>query len=360
VRVVITGATGNVGTSLLECLADDEQVDSVVGLSRRPASNRSTIDLRSAEVPAGTQPDLRVADVSRDRLDDHVEGADALVHLAWLYHPARRPAEMWRNNIIGASRAFAAAARAGVTTIAYVSSVAAYSPAPGDTRVTETWPTHSLPTAGYGREKAYVERLLDVFERDHPGIRVVRLRPTFAFKHAAAPAQRRLLTGSRTPRLPTWRGRPFVPCLPGLRFQALHTDDLAEAVRLTLHRPVRGAFNVACDPVLDLRSIAEEMGATPVTVSPAWGRPLWASAYHLRLLPVPPAVLDLLTNLPLLDTGRARGELRWRPRHDSIDALRELLGGLHDEMVWGSAPPSPTLADMTRVRELTAADHSAN
>jgi nucleoside-diphosphate-sugar epimerase len=360
VRVVIAGATGNVGSSLVEALAGDEQVDSVVGLSRRPAAaRRNAIDLREP-AGAGNRPDLRVADVSRDRLDEHLEGADALVHLAWLYHPARRPSETWRNNVIGATRSFTAAARAGVTTIAYVSSVAAYSPAPGDTRVTETWPTHSLPTAGYGREKAYVERLLDVFERDHPGIRVVRLRPTFAFKHAAAPDQRRLLTGSSIPRLPTWRGRPFVPCLPGLRFQALHTDDLAEALRLSLHRPVRGPFNIACDPVLDLRAMAEEMGATPVTVPPAWGRPLWAAAYHARLLPIPPAMLDLLTNLPLLDTGRARGELHWRPAHDSMDALRELLAGLHDEVVWGAAPPSPTLADMSRVRDLTTTGPSAN
>ena len=34
-RVVVVGATGNVGTSLLRALADEPAVDSIVGLARR-------------------------------------------------------------------------------------------------------------------------------------------------------------------------------------------------------------------------------------------------------------------------------------------------------------------------------------
>jgi len=35
-KVVVTGATGNVGTSLLRALAGDARVESIVGLVRRP------------------------------------------------------------------------------------------------------------------------------------------------------------------------------------------------------------------------------------------------------------------------------------------------------------------------------------
>lgn len=35
-RVVVVGATGNIGTSLLEALGRDAEVDSVVGVARRP------------------------------------------------------------------------------------------------------------------------------------------------------------------------------------------------------------------------------------------------------------------------------------------------------------------------------------
>ena len=35
-RVVVVGATGNVGTSVVSALAADEAVESIVGLARRP------------------------------------------------------------------------------------------------------------------------------------------------------------------------------------------------------------------------------------------------------------------------------------------------------------------------------------
>ena len=34
----------------------------------------------------------------------------------------------------------------------------------------ESWPSHALATAAYGRQKWYLERVLDVFERDHADV----------------------------------------------------------------------------------------------------------------------------------------------------------------------------------------------
>ena len=124
----------------------------------------------------------------------------------------------------------------------------AYSPGPKDRPVDENWPTHGWPPAAYTREKAYGERVLDTCERDHPDIRLVRLRPGFIFKQESAAAQRRLFAG---PLLPPWLTQPglipAVPDLPGLRLQALHSADAGEAYRLALTRNVRGAFNIAAD-----------------------------------------------------------------------------------------------------------------
>ena len=52
-----------------------------------------------------------------------------------------------------------------------------YSPAHGED-VDESWPTHSVPHAAYGREKAYAERALDTIDARHPAMRVVRMRST--------------------------------------------------------------------------------------------------------------------------------------------------------------------------------------
>ena len=67
-RVVITGATGNVGTSLLRSLENDPAVGSILGIARR--------------VPQSSFPktEWQAADVSRTDLIPLFEGADAVVH----------------------------------------------------------------------------------------------------------------------------------------------------------------------------------------------------------------------------------------------------------------------------------------
>lgn len=47
--------------------------------------------------------------------------------------------------------------------------------------------------------------------------------------------------------------------------------------------------------------------------------------------------------VPLLDSGRAREELGWRPRYTSTDAMLELLEGLRE----GGGYPTPPLDPAT-------------
>ena len=63
----------------------------------------------------------------------------------------------------------------------------------------ESWPTTGIQTSFYSRHKAEVERLLDRFEGEHPGVRVVRLRPGLIFKREAASGIRRLFAGPLLP-----------------------------------------------------------------------------------------------------------------------------------------------------------------
>ncbi len=238
-RVVVVGATGNVGTSVVGALSEDPEIASVLGLARRP-SRLSVAKTEWACVDVGDPQ----ADLVR-----HFERADAVIHLAWLFQPTHAPVTTWRTNVEGSMRVFEAAAAAEVPALVYASSVGAYSPGPKDRFVDETWPTHGWPEAAYCREKAYLERVLDAFERRHPSVRVVRMRPGFLFKRASASEQRRLFAGPLLPqRLVRPSLIPAVPDLPGLRFQALHTDDAADAYRRAVARPVSGAFNLAADP----------------------------------------------------------------------------------------------------------------
>jgi UDP-glucose 4-epimerase len=318
-KLVITGATGNVGTSLIELLGREQEVATIVGLARRLPAWKP---LKTTWVPAH---------VATDPLVPHFRGAAAVVHLSWIFQPTHDPLRTWRNNVLGSIRVFEAVAEAGVPALVYASSIGAYAPGPNGRPVDESWPTHALPTAAYGREKSYVERVLDVFERDHPNVRVVRLRPGFIFKRESASEQRRLFAGPLLPRSLIRPGLiPVVPDIPGFRFQALHSADAAEAFRLAITRPVRGAFNVAAEPVVDAAILGTLLGARPVK-TPAWlVRGALAAGWRLRLVPSSPTLFDLALTLPVMDVTRARTELGWRPARTSLEALSEMLEGLQE------------------------------
>ncbi len=340
VRVVITGASGNVGTSLIAALADEPQVTEVLGLARRRPE---------WEAP---KTSWATCDVACDDLVGHFRGADAVVHLAWLFQPSRRPTVTWRANALGSIRVLEAVAEARVPALVYASSVGAYSPGPESQPVDESWPTHALPTAAYGREKSYVERVLDAFELEHPAIRVVRLRPAFIFKRESASEQRRLFMGPLVPNALLRRERiPLFPDMPGLRFQALHTEDAAAAYRLALVRPVSGAFNIAAEPILDAATLAPLLGARAIRVPVSAARLGMAMAWHLRLIPPEPALLDLALSLPVMDATRARTELGWSPRHSALDAVQELLDGLRHGAGMSTPPLEARGAGRLRRRE---------
>ncbi|HEX5542856.1 MAG TPA: NAD-dependent epimerase/dehydratase family protein [Micromonospora sp.] len=331
-RVVIVGATGNVGTGLVDALGRDPAVRAIVGAARRlPQWGAPKTEWVSADVVTADLVEL-------------FRGADVVIHLAWLFQPSHRPLITWQTNVAGSIRVFNAVAKAQVPTLIYASSVGAYSPGPKDRAVDESWPTDGWPTAAYTREKAYLERVLDTFERVHPAIRVVRMRPGFTFKRESASQQRRLFAGPLLPSRLLQPGRiPVIPDLPGLRFQVVHNADVAEAYRLAVLHDVRGPFNIAAAPVVDARMLADSAGARPVRMPTAPLRAALAAAWRLHLVPAQPELFDALLRLPIMDISRARNELGWSPRYSSRDAVEEVLAGLRERAGMPTPPLSPRL-----------------
>ena len=79
----------------------------------------------------------------------------------------------------GSKNAFNAAAAAGVKTVVYSSSVAAYGVLPGHPRpITEQTPRRLQDSFPYAAAKYRVEEFLDGFEKEHPDVAVARLRPS--------------------------------------------------------------------------------------------------------------------------------------------------------------------------------------
>jgi UDP-glucose 4-epimerase len=341
-RIVVTGATGNVGTSVVAALARDPRVEEIVGIARR--------------LPRLTFPNTRwvQADVATSRLTDLFRDAHAVIHLAWVIQPSRDERALEAVNVTGSRRVFEAAAESGSGVLVHASSVGAYSAGPSDRPVDESWPTDGTPTSFYARHKAAAERALDALEAAHPELRVVRLRPALIFKREAASEIRRLFAG---PFLPSRLVRPgLLPVLPlpaGLVFQAVHADDVGEAYRLAAtDERARGAYNVAADPVLDAATLGRVLGARPISVPVPVVRAAADLSWRARLQPTPPGWLDMGMATPVMSTRRIRAELGWSPRHGADAALLELLEGLRDRAGVATPPLDPAAGGPLRTGEV--------
>src|SRR4051794_6705116 len=310
-RVVVVGASGNVGTSVLTALAGESAVDSVVGIARRVPEEMSFAKTEWVE-----------ADVVSDDLVPLFRGADAVVHLAWLIQPSRDPDLLRAVNVDGSERVFRAAGEAGVGALVYASSIGAYSAGPKDRRVDESWPTEGIATSFYSVHKAETERMLDRLVLEFPDLRVVRLRKALIFKRDAAEEIRRYFVG---PFVPTSVLRPslipIVPDVDRLVFQAVHSLDVGEAYRLAIVREdAHGAYNVAAEPVLDPDELARLFGARKLRLAPGVVRAGAAAAWRARLTPTPEGWVDMGLGVPLMDVSRIRNELGWEPQRTSGEA----------------------------------------
>lgn len=346
-RLLITGASGNLGTALLRRLADRDDLN-VVGLTRR--------------APAAEPPYDRVrwfhADLAdRDSepvLDEALAGVDTVVHLAWGFQPTRRPDYLRRTGVDGSARVLAAADRAGVGHFVHLSSVGTYAAKSNDEPVDEAYPHTGMRTSHYSEHKAAVEAQLDDYERDHPhGMAIARMRPGIVLQRTAGAAFSRYGVPAYFPTSLL----PHVPVLPlDRRFAVpvVHSDDVADALVRVVDQKGTGAFNLAADEPMTRAVVAEVLQARAVHVPAPVLRAAVSASWRLRLQPLSPGWIDLAFAAPLLDSGRAKQELGWRPGVDARSALAEAVAGIAGN-AGAASPPLRPRSVIDRVRKLAEA-----
>jgi UDP-glucose 4-epimerase len=317
-KIAVTGGSGQLGTLVLRKLAADRKVTAIRSLDLRPP------------IVASRKVEARTVDVRDPDFGRHLEGCDALVHLAFIVVPwAPRPI-MDAVNVEGSKNVFVAAAAANIKSIVYASSVAAYGVVAGHpTPIVEDTPRRDQPAFAYAANKFAVEAFLDSFEAEHPDIAIARLRPT-------------ILIGARIEHM---LGKAFeagiFPDPGGPILPYVWDDDVAAAVVLCLQKRARGAYNLVADGGHEAAELARAAGLRHVRIPPyarqAYGQLL---SLFVKLGGTPPGDPSWVTLEPptlTYSSDKARRELGWAPKYPtSIDVFRragEVIRGRVDPRI---------------------------
>ena len=325
--VAVTGPTGTFGFGLMPLLQADGRISRVVGIARRPFDPAEH---------GWTKMEYRRGDV-RDpvALEEAFAGADVVVHLAFLITGTASRDTIRAINIEGTLNTFRAAAAAGARRFVYASSVAAYGFHPDNpVGMTEEWPVRPAARLFYAQEKAEIEQLLNEEAAAHPELGLYLLRPPIVLGPNAMGAKS-ILPGPLDAiarglagvvgRLPL----PVPAIAPDLPVQFIHEADVGQAFLLcAVGAGPPGAYNITGDGVLTGAEVAREAGLAAVSVP---GAPVRALARAVAAVPTPsfapPATewVEALSHPAIMDAGKAKRVLGWKPRYTSLEALRDTL-----------------------------------
>src|SRR3954447_676115 len=247
--VAVTGPTGTFGFGLMPLLQDDDRIGKIVGIARRPFDpgehGWSKMEYR--------QGDVR----DPDALKQAFEGADVVVHLAFMITGNASRSTIREINVEGTLNAFRAAAAAGARRFVYASSVAAYGfNADNPVGMKEDWPVRPAAHLFYAQEKAELEQLLAEESEQHPGLDLYLLRPPLVLGPHAMGAKDALpgpvaAVGKRLLELLGRLPLPVPAPTPNAPVQFIHEDDVGQALfKCVVAAGPPGAYNIAADGVL--------------------------------------------------------------------------------------------------------------
>jgi nucleoside-diphosphate-sugar epimerase len=318
--VAVTGPTGEIGLALLAELERDSAVGAVRGMARRPfdpaAEGWGKVAYRRGDI------------LDRGSLAALFDGADVAVHLAFAIFGGRE--ETRRVNLEGSRNVFEAAIAAGVQRLVYASSVAAYGFHPENPQpLTEEVPARGSESFYYSAQKAELESALDDLMAGSE-LEAYVFRPCIVAGPQATMLIEKTVEGVRLgdplPALRRGAGRlplpkPVLPD-PGVPIQLVHHDDVARALAAAIAgKGEPGAYNLAGEGETSIGGIARALGWHTVPVpGPAVGL---GAALAKRLTFLSPQLewATALRTPVLMDAGKARRELGWKPRFDAEETL---------------------------------------
>jgi UDP-glucose 4-epimerase len=325
-KVAVTGPTGEIGKPLMSELERRDEVGSVLGMARSPfdpsAEGWDKVTYRRGDI------------LDRGALSALFDGADVAVHLAFAIFGSRE--ETRRVNLQGTRNVFETAIKAGVKRLVYASSVAAYGFHPDNPQpLSEDVPARGSEGFYYSRQKAELEDLLDELLLGS-GVEAYVFRPCIVAGPRATMLVQQTVEAVRVvdPVPLVRRGVEKLPLVapilpdPGTPIQLVHHDDVARAMAAAICGDgPPGVYNLAGEGEVQVRDIARGLGWRWIPV-PRPAVSIGTAAARSLSFASPKLEWAIAADTPvLMDTAKARRDLRWRPRHDAQETLAETVAG---------------------------------
>ena len=302
--VLVTGATGFVGSAVLRALAAR---GATLRALARPSSDRANLRGVPCDVVEGDMTDAA-------SLAPAMAGVRYVFHVAADYRLwARDPGEIRRANLAGAKAICEAALAAGVERLVYTSSVATLRAADAATVVDETAPLAEREAVGaYKQSKVAAERLVERMTAER-GLPAVIVNPS-------TPIGPRDIKPTPTGRMVLEAAQGKIPAFVDTGLNLAHVDDVAEGHLLALAKGRVGERYILGGYDLSLRAMLADIAAICGRKAPTLALPR-APLYPLAF--VAEAVAQVTGKEPLL----TRDALKMASHHmffSSAKAEREL------------------------------------
>ena len=303
--VAVTGASGYIGTRLLQNLEEEGTQRNLVAIDTRPLPFPiHNITVHRQDV-TGTIEDI----LQRGRVT-------SLVHLAFISKRGRNRREVAairQANLDALKAVLDSCLRARVRHFIYLSSHTVYGAHPDNPiPLTDEAPLRPTLDFPYGYDKFLAEQMIDEFARQHQETLVTILRPCIVLGPTAS--------NSVTDAF-------FRPWLLGVLdynppLQFLYEDDLARVLTIIIERGLPGVFNVAGEGVVFYREMAKMLKSKLVSLPPLLAYPLVQLTWKLGIQRESTSCgLDLVRYPMVLDTGGLHRATGYRFWHTSLEAL---------------------------------------
>jgi UDP-glucose 4-epimerase len=301
----VTGISGYCGKVLLPRLEKNPAIEKIIGVDRNAPLNAD----------AFTKLEFHKMDIRDPEIKTLMQGADTVVHLAFVLMRLPKDQQVDDVNIKGSRNVFEAAASNGVQKLIVTSSVVAYGLHPDNpVPLTEESPLRPNEGLYYSRAKAANEAYLDEFCQRHPEMVVTRLRPCTI---VGPTAEKGLMESFLNANTITVKG--YNP-----PYQLVHEEDVASALELAIDNDLNGIYNAAGDNPKTLNELSALRSGKVITL------PHWIAKFLMDMLwrtgqsAFAPEWVDL-TRYSLAVSSEKLKQAGWQPQHTTAQAFAALL-----------------------------------